>query len=246
MKHILLSMVLIALVFTGCNKISEGDQTKKDLEITLSTSESYHFNEKPVSVIKMPKNFVAVINDNEVKGIHQGVTDLVVKAGNVTYNCKIKVDAAHTFYTDMAMYLGHSKANIVKLYGEPILSDGNTGLFAPLMPSPSEINNLFGFDENDKVVACVIYFSISDRVNVINHLNDRYITYVPQKYTTLMGDADNIDNADVLVLYNCGALPISVTYTTQAYLNQQSARSKSSADNLEDLSERMKTLILER
>lgn len=247
MKKILFLFAFVAAgVLTGCSK-EDGDDASKNLSIKLKTEESYRFNENGLSVITAPKDFVATVSGNEVKGLHQGETDLVVKAGNITYNCKIKVEAAHTLYIDMAIYLGQSKTNIIKLYGEPIKTVDNTSLFGPLTSLTSEINNIFIFDENDKVVSCAIYFPISSGMSIVSHLKGRYVTYTSKDYKALMGDANDIEKCNVVALYDFSETPVSVMYSTKAYLDKESSgKSNSSVAGLSLLENRAKALFLQK
>lgn len=245
MKKILLMMVLGVLAITGCKKDDNGDDgASKTLNITLKTEESYRFNENTISVITAPKNFVATINNNEVKGEHEGETTMEVKAGNITYNCKIKVKAANTYYVDMAIHLGQSMDNIIKIYGEPIKTVDNSSLFGPLTSLSSEINNIFAFDANNKVVSCMIYFPLSSGMSIVSHLQDRYVVYVSKNYTALMGDSNNLEECKNVVFYDFSDSPVSVMYTTKAYLDQQSNRTKSTPYDLDVLSKQMRALFL--
>lgn len=249
MRKILLLTILTAFVFTGC-KSDNGDDdnapVSKNLDIKIKTEESYLFKENTLSVITAPQDFIATVKNNEVKGLHAGKTEMTVKAGNVTYNCKIDVEAAYTHYVDMAVYLGQTRANIIKLYGQPIKTVGNMSLFGPLVSLSGELNNIFEFDTNGKVVMCSIYFPISSGMSIVNHLKARYETYTSKDYTALMGDSNTIDKCNTVVLYEFSDSPVSIMYFTKAYINKQSfGKSNNSVYELELLSQRLRTLIIQ-
>lgn len=219
-KLLLLLTALVCLV--GCSK--EKDETKK-LDITVKTGESYRFNENTITVSEAPNDFIAEIENNEVIGVHAGKTKMSAKVGGVTYDCNIKVDAKNTYYADMAMYLGQSKESIIALYGEPLKVSKDTYFFGKLMNMDMlpELENRFVIVDN-KVVTCAIYFKISSGVSIVNHLKDRYAVYGTKDYVTMMGDSNDPDKRNVVVMYDYSGSYAIVIYTTQAYLDKDKSK----------------------
>lgn len=236
MKRILLLMALGMLAFTACtddkpgkdpNGNTDDTATKTTLDVKIKTGETYRIKEGVfLTTTVAPNDFVATMNNIEIRGVHAGKTKIVAIADGHTYTYNVEVTAANTLYVDMAIYLGQSKESIIKLYGEPTHTEGSSSLFGPLNSLSPETGNIFTFDANNKVIACNVYFPLSSGLAIVAHLKDRYEIFTNEDNTSMMGDAMDITKCNVILLYDYSESPLSVFYTTKAELDKQTQKSR--------------------
>lgn len=218
MKKILLLCATIAsVVLASCSEEGEGS-VEKAVEIEVKTGDTYAFDASVEEVLVAPHAFYAEVTPEGIKGVRAGSTTARVKVGNVTYDCKIVVEAKNTLYLDMMYLLGANLEVITKLYGEPIRQKDDTYLFGPMMGYGLEKGNMFSF-KDDKVEMATIVFAASYAKEISAHLADRYVLAAKDDVSVLFVNGLNDEEWDRGVLLTVSTSnEIFVSYAARDFM----------------------------
>ncbi|MFR9653503.1 MAG: hypothetical protein SNH16_02760 [Rikenellaceae bacterium] len=225
MKKILLLFMLGAMALVSCEEAG-GDDAAQSLSIEVESGGGvYTFGSTAVDVVSEPNSYYAEVENNTIVGNYAGSTTATVVSGGVRYNCDITVSPSYTYYVDMAIYVGASKATIESLYGSSISSSGDVCLYEPLSSYFPEKAVAFIY-ENDKVVCAASYFKIYQGSYVLKHLNQRYYFIGIDDSVAYYMNAYSSADCTLAILYNYSSTSYTfVMYSEYSYSSASSTRS---------------------
>lgn len=219
MNKLFLFLVLSPFLFISCSSDDDYPVTE-GYDIKVNVGDTFAMPNGTYTIEDKGNEFIAeILTDGKIIGKHDGVSYIKLKKGNTTYNCKIIVDANTTLYADMKVFLGVSKPEILKLYGQPTGINKQTYYFSNLS---IEYRNAFSFNNQDKVNIAAIYFTNSYSTLIGKHLSDRYQMVYTEGDQILYIDGPDMSNFTVGVIVEVTVRDIGIYYMNKADVSTKS------------------------
>lgn len=196
MKKVLFLLPLLAalLVFSGCSDDEDGGA--KNVKIEIETGETYQLDYNNVELSDKNDFVFYLTGGNTIVGRHEGSHKTTAVSDEGSFNLEVVVSPSHTLYVDLKGFIGAEKSELEKIFGEPIKENAQGTCTYGALGVEEDTQIAY---ENGKAVALAITFKSSYASDLGEHLADRYTLLSSRNTQAMYGDADNLEDCEVLV-----------------------------------------------